>query len=194
VADLFRLSFAVAYLVGLVFFVILILTFIARRPLVEQRVGPLPAPPAFISWLIPPVILLADFGAFAATWMPVRVLGVALSIYALAVMPWAARVLGTSYAPGPALLRDQALVVVGPFRWVRHPIYSAVAALWLGAALGTLNWLLLLLWPIIVIGVSKQAGIEEQILRGKFGSRYDDYAATTGRLVPRFRRSHGGTT
>jgi protein-S-isoprenylcysteine O-methyltransferase Ste14 len=190
--DVFRFFFALVYIVGLVFFIALILTFRARRPTVEQRVGPLPAPPAFISWLIPPIILLAGVGDISGGWIPLRALGVALSLYALVVMPWAAGALGASYAPGPAILRDQVLVVAGPFRWVRHPIYSAVIALWLGAALGTINWLLLLLWPVITLGVVKQARAEERLLRGKFGNRYDQYAAATGGLIPRVSRSNLG--
>ena len=190
--DSLRLSFAVAYLAGFVFFVTLILRFSARQPTVEQQAGPLPAPPALISWLIPPAVLLANVGDIAAMWIPLRALGVGLGVYALVVMPWAARVLGRSYAPGPALLRDHALIVAGPFRWIRHPIYSAVVALWLGAALGTLNWLLLLAWPLIAVGVLKQARVEEQMLLGKFGSRYEDYAGTTGRLVPKLSGSKVG--
>jgi protein-S-isoprenylcysteine O-methyltransferase Ste14 len=190
--DLFRFSFALAYFIGFIFFVTLIVRFHIRRPTVEQRVGPLPPPPAFISWLIPPIILLTGVGNISAIWTPLRALGVGLGLYALVVMPWAASLLGASYAPGPALLRDQVLVVAGPFRWVRHPIYSAVVALWLGAALGALNWLLLLLWPVITVGVLKQARSEEQMLHGKFGKRYDEYAATTGRLIPRLIRSDVG--
>jgi protein-S-isoprenylcysteine O-methyltransferase Ste14 len=192
--QLFRLLFALAYFLGLIFFVFLIVGFRARRPVIEHRIGPLPSPPAFISWLVPPILLLTGVGAFSASWIPVRALGVGLGLYALVLMPWAARALGDSYAPGPALLRGQALVVDGPFRWIRHPIYSAVTALWLGAALGTLNWLLLLLWPFLTIGVLKQAQAEEQMLRDQFGARYDDYAAATGRLFPRFSAPPRGAT
>ena len=73
----------------------------------------------------------------------------------------------------------------GPYQRIRHPIYSAVVALWLGAALGTLNWLLLLLWPGVVFGVLKQAQAEEKLLRSHFGARYDTYAASTGGLLPK---------
>jgi protein-S-isoprenylcysteine O-methyltransferase Ste14 len=193
-SQLFRSSFVLAYLLGLAFFVFLILAFRARRPDIEQRVGPLPAPPAFISWLVPPIILVAGIGDLPGMWLPVRVLGVALGLYALVLIPWAAASLGASYAPGPALLRDQVLVTTGPYQSIRHPIYSAVVALWLGAALGTLNWLLLVLWAGVLIGVLKQAQIEEKLLRGHFGARYDAYAAATGRLFPRLTRSAQGAT
>jgi protein-S-isoprenylcysteine O-methyltransferase Ste14 len=51
---------------------------------------------------------------------------------------------------------------------------------------------LLLAWPLIAVGVLKQARVEEQMLLGKFGSRYEDYAGTTGRLVPKLSGSKVG--
>jgi hypothetical protein len=60
-----------------------------------------------------------------------------------------------------------------------------VAALWLGAALGALNWILLGLWPMLVVGVTKSGKVEEEMLRAKFGDAYDAYAATKGDLVPK---------
>jgi protein-S-isoprenylcysteine O-methyltransferase Ste14 len=184
--DAVRLWFIVAYALGFIFFLALIFRFHVRRPTVEQRAGPLPPPPALISWLIPPIILLTHLGQIAAMWMPLRVVGVGLSLYAIAMMPWATRVLGHSYVPGPAVLQEHVLVASGPFRLVRHPIYSAVAALWLGAALGALNWILLVLWPMIAVALTKSARAEEQMLRAKFGDAYDAYARKKGRLIPRF--------
>jgi protein-S-isoprenylcysteine O-methyltransferase Ste14 len=180
-----RLGFIFVYVLGFIFFLALIFRFRARRQGVEQRVGPLPPPPALISWLIPPIILLTEVGQISAVWIPLRVVGVGLSLYAIVMMPWATWVLGRSYVPGPAVLREHALVSAGPFRLVRHPIYSAVAALWLGAALGALNWLLLVLWPMIVAALSKGARAEEEMLRAKFGNAYDAYAGQKGRLVPK---------
>lgn len=183
--DAFRLSFTIVYCAGFIYFLVAIIRFRARDPAVERRVGPLPPPPALISWLVPPIVLLSQVGQIAVEWLPVRVFGAVLGAYAVIVLPWATRVLGRSYVPGPAVLREHELVGSGPFRLVRHPIYSAVAALWLGAALGTLNWILLLLWPMIVVGVTKQARAEEDFLRAKFGNGYDAYALRRSRLVPK---------
>ena len=184
-ADVIRVWFVVAYAIGFIFFLALIFRFRARGEAIEQRVGSLPPPPALISWLVPPIILLMGVGQISAAWLPLRIVGVGLSLYALVVMPWATSVLGRSYVPGPGVLEEHTLVTSGPFRLVRHPIYSAVAALWLGAALGALNWILLALSPIIVVGVTKSARAEEEMLRTKFGGAYDAYAETKGRLVPR---------
>ncbi len=58
-------------------------------------------------------------------------------------------------------------------------------ALWLGAALGTLNWLLLVLWPLFALAIIRELPAEERMLRAKFGPAYEAYEARTGRLLPR---------
>ncbi|MFW6078503.1 MAG: methyltransferase family protein [Gemmatimonadota bacterium] len=96
--------------------------------------------------------------------------------------------LGRFGVPGVAVLRDHGLVTSGPFRLVRHPGYSAVLALWLGAGLGTLNGLLLALWPALVAVMYRVVREEEQLLRQKFGPSYEAYAEQTGRFLPKISR------
>lgn len=184
--DAFRLWFIVAYILGFIFFVALILKFRSRGQTVEKREGLLPPPPSLISWLVPPLILLTEVGQIAASLIALRVVGVGLSLYAIILIPWSSHVLGRSYVPGSAVLQDHSVVTEGPFQLVRHPIYSAVAALWLGAALGALNWILLVVWPFLVVAVTKSAKVEEEMLREKFGDAYATYAEDKGGLVPRF--------
>jgi protein-S-isoprenylcysteine O-methyltransferase Ste14 len=130
-------------------------------------------------------VLLTQIGELERDWVGLRLLGVALSLYFLIVAPWTTRTIGRSYVPGAAILEHHELVVAGPFRFVRHPIYSGVVALWLGAALGTVNWVLLALWPLLIFGIRREAIAEEELLRGKFGEAYDAYAKKRGRLFPR---------
>jgi len=80
-----------------------------------------------------------------------------------------------------------AFVVEGPFRFVRHPAYSGDLALWLGSALATLDVLLLVLWPLYVLGAWAQSRVEDQLLESKFGSGYRRYAARVGAFLPRWR-------
>ena len=78
------------------------------------------------------------------------------------------------------------LVTSGPFRFLRHPSFSGALALWLGAALGTLNWLLFVLWLPLVVGKTIQARAEEELLQTKFEAVYEQYARKTGRFIPKF--------
>jgi len=87
--------------------------------------------------------------------------------------------------PQARVSRDHELVVEGPFRFVRHPAYSGDLALWLGSALATLNVLLVVLWPLYVLGATLQSRVEDELLASKFGNDYRHYAARVGRFVPR---------
>jgi protein-S-isoprenylcysteine O-methyltransferase Ste14 len=83
----------------------------------------------------------------------------------------------------------RALVVVGPYRYVRNPMYFGAALVILG---GTV------LWGSIVNGLVYVAvflgGLivfvivyEEPTLRGKFGANYEEYCRHVPRLIPRMR-------
>jgi protein-S-isoprenylcysteine O-methyltransferase Ste14 len=79
---------------------------------------------------------------------------------------------------------DHELCTVGPFRLVRHPIYTAMDLM----ALGTLLWAphpIVGLGAVgIVIAGDLRARAEEKLLVGVFGGRYTAYMASTRRLIP----------
>jgi len=135
-------------------------------------------------FLVPPCVMLLRLGELAASWNAVRVLGLVLGLYAAIILPWAAATLGRFLVPRAVVFPDHTLVVRGPFRLVRHPVYSGDLALWLGATLGTLNVLLLVLWPLYLVGLSAEASAEEELLQAKFGQAYRDYMARVARFVP----------
>jgi protein-S-isoprenylcysteine O-methyltransferase Ste14 len=80
----------------------------------------------------------------------------------------------------------KALVVQGPYHWVRNPMYIAVLSVILGQALLFRSSLLvgyaLLFWLVVHAFVMF---IEEPSLRDQFGSSYDDYLRRVPRWIPR---------
>jgi protein-S-isoprenylcysteine O-methyltransferase Ste14 len=83
---------------------------------------------------------------------------------------------------------EQALVQSGPYRRIRHPVYTAYLASYLGGGLLAGNWVLtvvpVLFYAVLVAG---RLGREEAVLEATFGERYVAYKARTGRLLPRIR-------
>lgn len=81
--------------------------------------------------------------------------------------------------------RTEPLVVRGPYRYVRHPLYSDVILLLLGWWLLLdytfllISALLLLLWFHSVV-----ARFEERELRAIFGDDYEEYASRVPRIIP----------
>ncbi len=115
----------------------------------------------------------------------VSTLGLLLSLGAIVLGVSARAYLGRSYAPRPARTANGQLVTDGPYRWIRHPMYSA-ALLW---SLG---------WPLIMSSLLGAAAAlvfvipalrvrmlrEEEALAAAFGEVYTAYRAKTRRLVP----------
>ncbi len=188
--DGFRIWFLVLYAIGIVVILVKFIPVRRRREVFEKQIVDsrrlLPMICLPVDWLVPPLILLSGIGQVPAIWPLLRVLGFGLSLYAFVILAWVPRVLGRFLIPQAAVFPDHVLVTSGPFRFLRHPSFSGALALWLGAALGTLNWLLFVLWLPLVAAKTIQAHAEEEILHTKFGSVYEEYVQKTGRFIPKF--------
>jgi protein-S-isoprenylcysteine O-methyltransferase Ste14 len=189
VEHLLRLWFLAFYAVGiLVFLVKVIPASLVVPPTARRAHGAarfLPAVLVLWDFLVPPALILTHAGELDVHWLPLRALGFLLSLYAAVMLLWGSATLGRFLVPQAVVVADHALVTGGPYRFVRHPVYSGDLALWLGAALGTVNVLLLVLWPGTVAGTWLQTREEEKLLASRFGAAYEGYAKRTGRLVPR---------
>ncbi len=185
-----RIWFLVLYAIGIITLLIKFLPTRDRGKAAERRIEDsrrlLPMICLPVDWLVPPLIVLSGIGQLSDGWPVIRILGFALSLYAFVILAWVPRVLGRFLIPQAAVFPDHVLVTAGPFRFVRHPSFSGALALWLSTALGTLNWLLFVLWFLLVVAKTIQAQAEEEILHAKFGSAYDAYTRQTGRFIPKF--------
>ena len=117
-----------------------------------------------------------------------RWLGALLAALTVPLFQWMFRSIGTNISPTVAIRREHQLVVKGPYRWVRHPLYSLGTLFVLSLALLAANWFIALAgaiaFPILMARLPK----EEEKLLERFGDEYREYMARTGRLFPRFRR------
>lgn len=112
--------------------------------------------------------------------------GVAMGAALLAACIWefARRGRGTLSPVDP----PRELVVRGPYRHVRNPMYLGVTMIVLGEVLLTRSTSLLLYWALWFLAVNVFVlGYEEPALREQFGRSYDRYTAAVGRWIPRFR-------
>jgi len=100
--------------------------------------------------------------------------------------------LGRSFHSLIVAKEDQVLVETGPYRLIRHPIYSAYMMNYVGGGLLAGN-LVLTVVPVTLYAVlvCLRMGKEEQVLIDKFEKRYVEYMQRTGRLIPRFRALSG---
>ena len=79
------------------------------------------------------------------------------------------------------------LVAVGPYRFVRNPMYIGAALALAGAALFYRSWSLLGYTGLFLLVAQVFVFVhEEPTLRRTFGREYDDYCSRTGRWWPRW--------
>ena len=124
---------------------------------------------------------------FWETSLPIWRLTLGIILFILAdVLSWTAtRVLGKQWRVDAGLNAEHELVTQGPYRLVRHPIYTSVlCVLWAtGFILLPLPLLLLATVPA-VIGTEIRVRIEDGLLASRFGARFDDYRRNVAAYIP----------
>ena len=133
------------------------------------------------------VILLLRLGAFRGHGLntdPWRAgLGLALFCLGLGFAIWARVHIGRNWGTPMAQRDEPELVTSGPYRLVRHPIYSGILLGVLGTALATnIYWLI----ALVVTGTYflHSAKVEERLMTDSFPAAYPGYRARTKMLVP----------
>jgi len=105
---------------------------------------------------------------------------------------WAAKWLGRGLTALPLPNGRTDLVVRGPYRWVRHPIYTAVMAGTAGVVGSTRSWPAAAVGAGLVVLFGFKARWEERHLAVAFPG-YTDYGRRTGRFVPGVGRLPGSS-
>jgi protein-S-isoprenylcysteine O-methyltransferase len=108
-----------------------------------------------------------------------------LILAGFALRLWAILHLGKFFTVDVGVQKEHRVVQDGPYRFVRHPSYSAAMIAMTGIACLTLNWL----GFIVIIGGCLAAymiriSVEENVLMNHLGDDYRQYAARTKRLIP----------
>ena len=114
-----------------------------------------------------------------------RVLGVPAALAGLALFLWMFRHLGLNVT-ATSMPRTQAtLVTTGPYRWIRHPMYSTALILVAAVTLLTANAVVAASGLAMFALLAARSRIEERRLVDKFGDGYRSYQSRTGRFLPR---------
>jgi protein-S-isoprenylcysteine O-methyltransferase Ste14 len=99
----------------------------------------------------------------------------------------AVRALGRQWSLTARLLEEHELITVGPYRLVRHPIYTALLGMILATGLAVSYWFILLLaLSLYWFGTMIRIRSEERLLKAEFGARFDEFARRVPALLPRF--------
>jgi protein-S-isoprenylcysteine O-methyltransferase Ste14 len=109
-------------------------------------------------------------------------LGVQAAFFLLAW--WSRRHLGRNWSTKVRIAEEHELVRSGPYRLVRHPIYTAMLGMSLGTTIVSGQYHSLLGLLIIAIAYWRKIRIEESALGEAFGAEYDEYRRRSWALIP----------
>jgi len=145
-----------------------------------------------ILWLSPLVYLLDPrWMAWSKIGLPewVRWLGVGIGVLCTLGIYWLFSSIGSNITPTSATRKEHKLVTGGPYRWVRHPLYTIGSSLFISFGMMADNWFIPALGVLAFVLMAIRRPKEEANLIEKFGEEYREYMKRTGAFLPKVKRT-----
>ena len=111
--------------------------------------------------------------------------GVGFGVMSVLLFVWTLRSLGKNLTDTVVTRKNHTLVTRGPYRWIRHPFYTATALAIPASTLTAANWFFLVAGCAAFLLLVIRTGREEENLIARFGDDYRQYMERTGRFWPR---------
>lgn len=113
------------------------------------------------------------------------ILASALLIFAVSVSFQAASALGILLRIDASLSTGHKLIRSGPYRWVRHPVYTSFLCLLLGTGFLIAPWWLMLAGTAVFLcGTEIRVRVEDALLADHFGDEFAQYRRTVSAYLP----------
>ena len=165
----------------------------AKRPMVMVKHLPIARGAATISsqgWFL--LLIFTPFGFVPVDDLPVppawrsplAIAGAVVLAAAIALFYWCHVALGEFWFGEPGLKQEHELVQRGPYRRIRHPMYTSFFVGYVGSLLLLQSWVFVLPF-VFAPGFYVMTVVEERILTEKFGDTYARYRKVAGRFLPR---------
>jgi protein-S-isoprenylcysteine O-methyltransferase Ste14 len=112
-------------------------------------------------------------------------IGVAVTVAGIALAIWARWHLGENWSATVTLKEGHELISSGPYRHVRHPIYTGMLLAFVGTALALGEYRALISVCIVLVAFYAKAKKEEHFLAQEFGDKFREHSRRTGMFLPR---------
>ena len=133
-------------------------------------------------WLIATAAIIA-VGQQGLPPLELRLLRTATVVAGLSIAGWAVRTLGSSMTVLPRPKEQHELITRGPFRWLRHPVFSGVVLTALGACVISGSWIALAFTLCLCVLFDLKARREEVWLAQRY-PQYLDYRSRARKFIP----------
>lgn len=136
---------------------------------------------------VPLIYVFTGWLDFFKTNLPdwIRIIGIVIIFLGLIFFWWIHKTLGENWSPVLEIRKGHKLITKGPYKYVRHPMYTLFYVFAIGLLLLVSNWFVglfaLLSWHLLyVIRVST----EEKMMLEQFGIEWENYCRQTRKLIP----------
>ncbi len=99
------------------------------------------------------------------------------------LLVWAVLVFGRGVTPSPLPTARARLTTRGPYRWIRHPMYTSVMLFVTGTSMRSRTWVAIVFVIALLVFFQVKARWEEGHLRTTYPG-YSEYMTTTPRFLP----------
>jgi protein-S-isoprenylcysteine O-methyltransferase Ste14 len=187
------MSLGGANLVGTLWIAWAVYWFIAARSVKQDRRQESPlsraahiVPLGIAAWLLWAPMLPGHFleGRFLPDTPATYGIGVAIVAAGLGFAIWARNVLGRNWSGVVTVKEDHELILNGPYRYVRHPIYTGLLLAFAGSAIARGEWRGVLAFAIAFAALWRKLRVEERWMVETFGDAYLRYRAEVRALIP----------
>ncbi|MBV8550306.1 MAG: isoprenylcysteine carboxylmethyltransferase family protein [Acidobacteriaceae bacterium] len=110
--------------------------------------------------------------------------GLAITVTGILFAIWARFYLGTNWSAAVTVKQDHELVRSGPYKWVRHPIYTGICFAFLGTAIDIGEVRALVGLILAATGYKLKSLTEESLMEEQFGTEYGRYKREVKGLIP----------
>lgn len=124
----------------------------------------------------------------APTWLRWGALG--LMALSLPFLYWLFRSLGNNITKTVSIRDEHQLVTSGPYRWIRHPLYTFGFVFFISFSVMAASWFMLLVMLIGFSIIAVRTPIEEAKQIEEFGDEYREYMRRTARYLPQLKANH----
>ena len=111
--------------------------------------------------------------------------GIIIFLSGVGIRQWAVAVLGKYFSHVVGIQKDQKVIDIGPYHYVRHPSYTGILLIQVGIALMFQSWAAVLVAAIsFSLAYGHRILKEEKFLVEELGDSYRQYMAKTKRIIP----------
>ena len=139
----------------------------------------------FFSGLVLHVPAFLPFRQFSyKPFFAVQITGLLTAIFGYIVCILARQYLSENWSGKVMIQKEHTLIERGPYKIIRHPIYSGILVMMLGSSIIIGNLFGFIWTAFCFIGLHRKSKQEEKLLENEFGEMYEEYKKKTKMIVP----------